>query len=68
MSPARWEPPDMGTPRHCSPEASFRGKRKKRKSLCLEKFGMPDEMNATGLKMSVDTEQNEKSEYVYVRR
>ena len=41
---------------------------KKRKSLCLEKFGMPDEMNATGLKMSVDTEQNEKSEYVYVRR
>ena len=58
----------MGTPRHCSPEASFRGKRKKRKSLCLEKFGMPDEINATVLKMSAGIEQNEKSEYVYVRR
>ena len=52
MSPARWEPPDMGTPGIALQKRRFEENVEKRKNLCLEKFGMPDEANATVLKMS----------------
>ena len=44
----------MGTPRHCSPEASFRRKRRetKKKNICLEKIGIPEGVNATVREMS----------------
>ena len=58
----------MGTPGIALQKRHFEENVEKRKSLCLEKFGMPDEINATVLKMSAGIEQNEESEYVYVRR
>ena len=63
MSQARWEPPDT----HGDPPAmlarSVISKKKKRNSHYREKFGMPEERNATVLKMTADIEQNEKAEY-----
>ena len=52
MSPARWEPPDMGTPGIALQKRHVEENIEKRKNLCLENFGMPDEENATVLKMS----------------
>ena len=46
----------------------FEGSVKIRKSHCLEKLGIPDERNATVLKVTADIEQHEKTEYGYVCR
>ena len=42
----------MGTPGIALEKRHFEENVEKRKNLCLEKLGMPDEANATVLKMS----------------
>ena len=60
------EPGAVGTTRWWPPGIALQKRRfeenvKKRKSSnCLEKLGMPDEINATVLKMPADIGQNEK--------
>ena len=55
MSPARWEPPDMGTPGIALQKRHFEEIVDKRKRLCLEKFAMSDGINATLFKTLLDT-------------
>ena len=54
-SPARWEPPDMGGPRHCSPETSFleNDRKIKRKNPCLDGCSKLDGTNTICSKISL---------------
>ena len=51
MGAPRWGPPGIARQKR-----QFEENRKKRKSHCLEKFGMPEERHATVQKMTADIE------------